>query len=409
MAIEVRWGNAMPVAVYVLGLSIFAQGTSELMLAGLLPELSGDLGISIPAAGLLISAFAVGMLLGAPILAVVTLKWSRRTALLVFLGIFAATHVAGALTPNYAVLLATRVVGAFVYAGFWSVAAVTVVALVPVDRRARAMSVVTGGLTIATIVGLPIGTVLGQNLGWRSAFWTVAGLCVLAMAGVFATIPGGRPDPKSAPRLREELRALRHARLWLAFGTTALVTATILVVFSYLAPLLINTTGLTPSAVPGVLALYGLGSFIGITLGGRTADALPFHTLFVGITGLGILSAVLALTATNPVVTLAVVVLLGGFGFATNPALNARVFSLAGDAPTLATATNFSAFNVGITAGPWLGGLAIDAGAGYPALGWIAVATGLAALATVVVAAFLPVSSPGRSGRCGSDRTRRAA
>jgi DHA1 family chloramphenicol resistance protein-like MFS transporter len=397
----------MPVAVYVLGLSIFAQGTSELMLAGLLPELSADLGVSIPAAGLLISAFAAGMLVGAPVLAVLTLNWSRRTALLIFLGIFALAHIAGALTPNYEVLLATRIIGAFVYAGFWSVAAVTVVDVVPADSRARAMSVVTGGLTVATIVGLPAGTVLGQHLGWRAAFWTVAGLCVLAAAGVVATIPGSRPE--RAPRLTDELKVLLNSRLWLAFGTTALVTATILVVFSYLAPLLIQTTGLPPGAVPGVLALYGLGSFIGITLGGRTADALPFHTLFTGIAGLCVLSAVLALTATAPIVAIAVIVLLGGFGFATNPALNARVFSLAGDAPTLATATNFSAFNVGITVGPWLGGLAIDAGTGYAALGWIAVALGVVALGTVVLAALLPVSSPDRSGRYGSGRTRRAA
>jgi DHA1 family chloramphenicol resistance protein-like MFS transporter len=398
----------MPVAVYVLGLSIFAQGTSELMLAGLLPELSADLEVSIPAAGLLISAFAVGMLVGAPVLAVVTLTWSRRTSLLLFLAVFALMQVAGALTPNYAVLLGTRIVGAFVYAGFWSVAAVTVVALVPANSRARAMSIVTGGLTIATIVGLPAGTVMGQHLGWRTAFWTVAGLCVLAMAGVLATIPGGRPDLEQTPRLRDEVRALANSRLWLAFCTTALVTTTILVVFSYLAPLLIHTTGLTPGAVPGVLALYGLGSFIGITLGGRTADALPFHTLFTGIVGLSILSTVLAVTAGSPVIAISVIVLLGGFGFATNPALNARVFSLAGNAPTLATAMNFSAFNVGITAGPWLGGLAINAGAGYPALGWIAVATGLTALGTVVVAALLPVSSPDHSGRYGSGRTRRA-
>jgi len=398
----------MPIAVYVLGLSIFAQGTSELMLAGLLPELASDLHVSIPRAGLLISAFALGMLVGAPVLAVATLTWSRRTALLVFLGVFALTHVAGALTSSYAVLLATRIAGAFVYAGFWSVAAVTVVNLVPATSRARAMSVVTGGLTIATVVGLPLGTVLGQHLGWQSAFWTVAGLCVLAMSGVLATVPADRLDPASAPRLADELRGLRNARLWLAFATTALVTATILVVFSYLAPLLTRTTGLPDGAVPAVLALYGLGSFIGITIGGRFADALPFHTLFISITGLILLSAVLALAAGDPAAAITVTALLGGFGFAANPALNARVFGLAGDAPTLATATNFSAFNVGITAGPWLGGLAIDAGAGSPALGWIAVATGALALVTVVVAAYLPVSSPAPVDRGATGRNRRA-
>ncbi|TCC32969.1 Cmx/CmrA family chloramphenicol efflux MFS transporter [Kribbella speibonae] len=398
----------MPIAVYVLGLSIFAQGTSELMLAGLLPELATDLHVSIPQAGLLISAFAVGMLVGAPVLTVVTLTWSRRTAALAFLAIFVLAHVAGALTSSYAVLFATRIVAAFVYSGFWSVAAATVVVLVPANRRGRAMSVVTGGLTIATIVGLPLGTVLGQHLGWQSAFWTVAGMCVLAMAGVLATVPPDRPDAASTPRLADEFQALRSTRLWLAFATTALVTATILVVFSYLAPLLTQTAGLSSGAVPAVLALYGLGSFIGITIGGRFADALPFHTLFISISGLIVLSAALALTAGLPVVAIAVIALLGGFGFAANPALNARVFSLAGDAPTLATATNFSAFNVGITAGPWLGGLAIDAGAGYPALGWIAVGTGAAALATVLLAALLPVSSPDPAGRGATGRSRRA-
>jgi len=384
----------MPLAVYILGLAIFAQGTSELMLAGLLPELAGDLGVSIPAAGLLISAFAVGMLVGAPVLAVVTLRWPRRTALLVFLAIFALTHVAAALTPNYAVLLATRVVGAFVYAGFWAVAAVTAVGLVPPNNRAKAMSVVAGGLTIATIIGLPVGTVIGQHLGWRAAFWAVAAMSVLAMAGVIATIPGGRPDPESAPQLRNELKAMGNPRLWLSYATTALITAAILVIFSYLAPLLTEGTGLPSEAVPGVLALYGVGSLIGITIGGRTADATPFRTLFVGIAGVSALSAVLALWASIPVVAIVAVFLLGGFGFATNPALNARVFSLAERAPTLATAINFSSFNVGITVGPWLGGLAIDAGTGYPALGWIAVALGLIALSTVILAALLPIRPP---------------
>ncbi|QNE17298.1 MFS transporter [Kribbella qitaiheensis] len=381
----------MPIAVYILGLAIFAQGTSELMLAGLLPEMADDLSVSIPAAGLLISAFAVGMLIGAPVLAVVTLRWPRRTALLVFLAIFALTHVAGALTPNYDVLLVTRVLGAFVYAGFWAVAAVTAVGLVPRNSRAKAMSVVAGGLTIATIVGLPAGTVIGQHLGWRAAFWTVAALSILAMAGVLGTIPGGAPDPESAPRLREEIRAMANPRLWLSYATTALVTAAILVIFSYFAPLLTEATGLRPGAIPGVLALYGVGSLIGITLGGRTADATPFRTLSVGITGLVVLSAALALWAGTPVVAIGTIFLLGGFGFAVNPALNARVFSLAGQAPTFATAINFSAFNVGITIGPWLGGLAIDAGAGYPELGWIAAALGLVALGTVILAALLPV------------------
>lgn len=380
----------MPVAVYLIGLAIFAQGTSELMLAGLLPELAADLDVSIPHTGLLISAFAVGMLVGAPVLAVLTLRAPRRTALLTFLAVFALTHVAGALTPGYTVLLVTRVVGAFVYAGFWAVAAVTVVGLVPVTARARAMSVVTGGLTVATIVGLPAGTLVGQHLGWRAAFWAVAVMSVLAMAGIQRTVPAGRPDPANLPRLDTELRLMVNPRLWLSYATTALVTAAILVVFSYLAPLLTDVTGLPPQAVPAVLALYGVGALIGVVLGGRSADATPFRTLAVGITGLVVLSGVLAVQAGTPVVAVAAVFLLGGCGFGVNPALNARVFSLAEEAPTLATAVNFSAFNVGITVGPWLGSVALEAGAGYAALGWIGVLLALAALATVVLAALLP-------------------
>lgn len=201
----------MPLAVYILGLSIFAQGTSELMLSGLLTELSVDLGVTIPQAGLLISAFALGMLVGAPVLAVATLRLLRRNALLAFLAVFVATHVVAALTSDYWVLFATRAVGAFVYAGFWSVAATTAIGLVPVSARGKAMSIVAGGLTIATVVGLPAGTVIGQHLGWRAAFWTVAIMSTLAMLGVLAKIPAGRAD--TTPDLRKELRSMVNPAL----------------------------------------------------------------------------------------------------------------------------------------------------------------------------------------------------
>jgi MFS transporter, DHA1 family, chloramphenicol resistance protein len=373
----------MPFAVYVIGLAIFAQGTSELMLAGLLPEVAGDLSVSIPQAGMLISAFAVGMLVGAPVLAVLTLRWPRRAALLAFLAVFAASHVAGAVTDSYAVLLVTRVVGAFVYAGFWAVGSVAAVGMVSADRRGRAMSVVAGGLTVATILGLPAGTAIGQQFGWRAAFWAVAVMSLLAMAAVAATIKetgaGGGTD------LRAELRTMANPRLWLAYATTALVTAALLVTFSYLAPFLADSTGLSSGTVPVVLALYGLGSLAGITIGGRTADAYPFRTIYIGAAGLVVASVTLALLAASPLPAIAAITLLGAFGFASNPALNARVFAEAGDAPTLAAATNISAFNVGITAGPWLGGAALNAGAGYPVVGWLGAALGLVALGVVAV------------------------
>jgi DHA1 family chloramphenicol resistance protein-like MFS transporter len=384
----------MPVAVYLLGLAIFAQGTSELMLAGLLPEIAGDLEVSIPAAGLLISAFAVGMLIGAPILAVVTLRWSRRFAMLAFLAVFALTHVVAALTPGYSLLVATRVVGAFVYAGFWAVASVTAIQLAGPQARAKAMSVLAGGLTVATIVGLPAGTALGQHFGWRAAFWAVTVLSALSMIGVVATIPGGRTH--NPPELRQETRTMANPQLWLAYSTTALSTGAILVIFSYLAPLLTETTGLSDGWVPIVLALYGVGALIGITISGRFADRRPFTTLTVTLIGIVAAAVTLALTTGTPWLAVPAIVLVGTFGFASNPAVNSRVFSVAGDAPTLAAAFNISAFNVGITLGPWLGGLALGAGAGYPAVGWIGAALGVLAFGTILVAAR--VARPARTG-----------
>jgi DHA1 family chloramphenicol resistance protein-like MFS transporter len=375
----------MPLAIYVLGLAIFAQGTSELTLAGLLPELAADLQVSIPDAGLLISAFAVGMLVGAPILAVITLRWSRRTAMLTLLAIFALTHVVGALSPSYGLLLATRVAGAFVYAGFWAVAAVTAVGLVDPNARGKAMSIVAGGLTVATIVGLPAGTVIGQHFGWRAVFWAVAALSVVAMLGIATTIP--RERPATTPQLRLELKAMVNPQLWLAYATTAVSTAALLITFSYLAPLLTGPTGLSENWVPIVLALYGVGALTGITIGGRTADRAPFTTLTVGITGVIALSAGVAIWAETPWIAVPAIALLGAFGFASNPAINTRVFTLAGAAPTLAAAFNISAFNIGITTGPWLGAITLNSGADYPTLAWLGAALATLALTTVAIAA----------------------
>lgn len=375
----------MPIAVIVLGLGIFAQGTSEMMLAGLLPPIAQDLGVSIPQAGLLISAFAVGMLVGAPILAVATLRLPRRTALLGFLAVFVLAHVAGALAPGYGLLVLTRVVAAFVYAGFWAVAAVTAVGLVGPDARAKAMGVVAGGLTVAMVLGLPLGAAAGELLGWRAAFWGVAGLSLLAMVAVFATVPAGRRDPERMPRIAEELRALRDRRVWIAFSTNALTTASGLITFGYLAPMLTEVTGFAAGTVPAVLAVYGIGTVLGITVAGRTTDARPTGTLVASLAGAVVVSALLAVATASASATVVLVGLLGLFGYAANPALNTRVFAIAGNAPTLAAAVNVSAFNVGITFGPWLGGVALGAGLGYPTLPWMGAGLGVLALLSVVL------------------------
>ncbi|GAA2660835.1 Cmx/CmrA family chloramphenicol efflux MFS transporter [Streptomyces lunalinharesii] len=381
----------MPLAVHLLGLAIFAQGSSEFMLSGLLPDIAADLGVSLPDAGLLVSAFAIGMVLGAPVLAVATLRVPRRTALIAFQLVFVVGHVVGALAPGYGVLFATRIVSAVAYAGFWSVAAATAVSLVPPQAKGRALAAVGTGLTLATVVGVPAGTLLSQHAGWRTAFWAVAGLTVLSALSLLIALPTPRRAPAAAhvPSMRRELAGMARPRLWLSYLVTALTFGAGVVTFSYLAPLLTDVTGLPAGWVPAVLSLYGVGGLIGVTVGGRFADTAPLRTLVLGVAALTLASAALACTATHLPSTLALVLVLGFTTYVTNPVVQSRVFRLAPDAPTLVPAVNTSAFNVGITLTPLLGGLTIDAGLGLSSVAWVGAATGLLALAATVWAATL--------------------
>ncbi|MBB4683640.1 Cmx/CmrA family chloramphenicol efflux MFS transporter [Amycolatopsis jiangsuensis] len=376
----------MPLAVFVLGLSIFALGTSEFMITGLLPGMAADLGVSIPDAGLLISAFAVGMVVGAPLLAVGTLRLPRRVTLLALLVVFGLAHVVGAVAGNYGLLFATRVVSALACAGFWAVAASTTVSLVPTARRGRALAVLVGGLTVANIAGVPAGTVLGQHAGWRSAFWAVAALTVVAAAGVLALVP--RTTSTAPARVRAELRVFRNGRLWLALGVIALLQAMVFATFSYLAPLLVSVDGLSESGVPVVLALFGGGALVGIVAGGKLADAHPFATLY-GSLALAVAALVTLAATDNAVVAVIAVLVLGAAGFAANPALNIRAYTIAGGTPTLVGASTTSAFNVGNTVGPWLGGTTIAAGLGFASVAWVSVVLGALAVAALTVSLHL--------------------
>ncbi|RSN24661.1 MFS transporter [Amycolatopsis sp. WAC 04169] len=376
----------MPLAVCVLGLSVFALGTSEFMITGLLPGMAADLDVGIPEAGLLISAFAIGMVVGAPLLAIATLRVPRRATLMALLVVFGLSHVVGALGSGYALLFATRVVSAVACAGFWAVAAATAVALVPVERRGRALAILVGGLTVANIAGVPAGTFLGQHAGWRAAFWAVTALTVIALIGVFALVPETQ-NGEDKTDVATELRLYRGGRFWLALGVIALAQAMIFATFSYLAPLLTEVAGLPESWVPGVLSLFGLGALIGITAGGRLADARPFATLYGGLAVA--LVALILLAISGPATPLAIlaVFLFGVAGFGVNPALNVRAFAVAGNAPTLVGASTTAAFNVGNTVGPWLGGESIDAGLGYPSVAWVSVGLGVATVVALTFAA----------------------
>ncbi|WP_414938901.1 Cmx/CmrA family chloramphenicol efflux MFS transporter [Amycolatopsis sp. cmx-11-51] len=376
----------MPLAVCVLGLSVFALGTSEFMITGLLPGMAADLNVGIPEAGLLISAFAIGMVVGAPLLAIATLRVPRRATLMALLVVFGLSHVVGALGTGYALLFVTRVVSAVACAGFWAVAAATAVALVPVERRGRALAILVGGLTIANIAGVPAGTFLGQHAGWRAAFWAVTALTVVALIGVFALVPETQ-NGEVKTVVATELRLYRRGRFWLALGVIAFAQAMIFATFSYLAPLLTEIAGLPESWVPGVLSLFGLGALIGITVGGRLADARPFATLYGGLAVALLALVLLALSGPATPVAILAVFLFGVAGFGVNPALNVRAFAVAGNAPTLVGASTTAAFNVGNTVGPWLGGESIDAGLGYPSVAWVSVGLGVATVLALTFAA----------------------
>ncbi|WP_405802469.1 MFS transporter [Streptomyces halstedii] len=402
----------MPFAVYVLGLAVFAQGTSEFMLSGLLSGIADDLGVSLSAAGLLTSAFAVGMVVGAPLTALAGRAWPRRRALLFFLGVFVAVHVAGALTTSYGVLLATRVVGALANAGFWAVALVTAMDLAGPERRARATAVVVGGVTVACVVGVPAGALLGGLWGWRSAFWAVALVSLPAAFALLRAVPGGRAGEGPPASARTELSALARPRLLLTLLVMALVQGATFCTFSYLEPLVTRVTGFGAGWVPVVLALFGAGSFAGVTLAGRLADSRPKAVIGTGLVALTAGWAALALTAARPAAALVLVLVQGALAFGTGTALISRVFQQAPEAPTLAGSFATAAFNVGAAAGPWLGGLALGAGLGFRAPVWVSALLMGAALAGAGVLRATS-AAPARAGLGGvtlraDDRTSRA-
>ncbi|MGP9020140.1 Cmx/CmrA family chloramphenicol efflux MFS transporter [Streptomyces sp. BR1] len=374
----------MPLAVYILGLSVFALGTSEFMLTGLLPAIADDMDVSIPQAGLLISAFAIGMVVGAPLLAVATLRLPRRTTLIALITAFGLGQVGGALAPNYALLFVSRVLSALACAGFWAVGAAVAIAMVPVNARARAMAVMIGGLSIANVLGVPLGAVLGDNLGWRAAFWAVGAASAIALVGIVTLIPR-IPLPAEKPQLSTELRIYRDPQVLLSIAITALAAGGVFCAFSYLKPLLTDVAHVDSGWVPAILGLFGAGALIGTTIGGRVADAHLFGVLLSGITASTVFLVALALLGAHPVAAIALSFLLGVSAFYTAPALNARMFNVGGAAPTLAGATTTSSFNLGNTGGPWLGGAVISAGLGYRATAWSGAAMTLAALALVAV------------------------
>ncbi|WP_089156746.1 Cmx/CmrA family chloramphenicol efflux MFS transporter [Micromonospora sp. NBS 11-29] len=354
----------MPFAIYVLGLAVFAQGTSEFMLSGLVQDIAADLGVSIPTVGTLTSAFAVGMIVGAPLVAMLSLRWPRRRALLTFLVTFLLAHVVGAVTSSFEVLLVTRVVAALAMAGFLAVGLATAASMAGPHAKGRATSVLLSGVTLACVAGVPLGAVLGEVWGWRAAFWGVAAISAPAIIAILCSVPPTPVDP-DAPTALHELRALRDSQLIVTLLLGAGVNGATFCSFTYLAPVMTEVTGLNSTWLPGILAVFGVGSFIGVNLGGRLADRRPLQVMTFGGTALLAGWLLFALTAANPAIALVFVFIQGVLSFAVGSTLISQVLYLAANAPRLSGGFATAAMNVGAAAGPALGGVALSAGLGY--------------------------------------------
>jgi DHA1 family inner membrane transport protein len=349
----------LPFVVIVLTAGTFLMGTTEFIIAGLLPEIAHDLNVSIAHAGLMITVFAVGMIVGTPGMAIVTLRLPRRTILALALGVFVVGHIVVALGVGFQILLAARFLTALATGAFWAVAAVVASQVAGPAASSRAIGVVLGGGMLANVVGVPLGAFGGQLVGWRAPFWVLAVLAALTAAMVLRFVPHDDPE-QTRPSISTELASLRSGRLWLALVSCTMIMGGVLSTYSYIAPLLTNRAGLAPNLVPLALVGFGVGALIGSFLGGRLGDARPYATTLwaAGVTA-GILLAICVLSEqTSPTVVL--VALLGLTGMTVNPVLISLAVRIAGHAPTLASALSTSAFNLGTAVGSWIAGRALE-------------------------------------------------
>jgi DHA1 family inner membrane transport protein len=355
-------------AVWALGVGGFAIGTGEFVIMGLLPEVANDLGVTIPQAGHVISAYALGVVIGAPVLAVLAAHWNRRALLIALMALFAAGNFASALAPGYGAMMFVRWVTALPHGTYFGVAALMAASLAPVNRRASAVALVMSGLTSATLVGVPLAAWLGQHLGWRAAFVLVGAIAALACVLIRRGVPNVAAAQGASP-LRE-LGALARPQVWLTLGVAAIGFGGMFAVFSYIKPLLTQVTGLSVDAIPLVLGLFGVGMVVGNLVGARLADRSVMKTIAAMLVwNAGVLVAIM-FTAPHPI-AICVNVFLLGTSIAIGPALQIRLMDVAGDAQTLAAALNHSAFNTANAIGAWLGGAAIAAGFGWASTGWV--------------------------------------
>ncbi len=359
----------LPLVVYVLTAGTFLMGTSEFVVAGLLTEMADEFGISVARAGLSITVFAVGMIIGAPIIALLTMRMQRRLVLIAALAVFAVGHVVAAVAATYDVVLLARFVTALATGAFWAVGSVTAAASVGAADTSRALGLVLGGGKLAVVLGVPLGALTGQVIGWRGTFWGLAVLAVIAAAVVAVVVPADASD-RPRPSVRRELRALRNVRLWLTLATCTLINAGVMSIYSYVATLITGRADMPVSTVPFALMLFGIGAVIGSVTAGRLGDRHPFPTALTlmaatMLTALGILTL-----GDHPAVLLTLFGMLGLVGLSANPIMVSLAIRYSMDSVVLAGALPTSFFNLGTAIGTSLTAAVLGSavGASAPAL-----------------------------------------
>ncbi|MDC2954300.1 MFS transporter [Streptomyces gilvifuscus] len=375
----------MPLALLALAIGAFGIGTTEFVIMGVLPEVAGDFGVSIPTAGLLVSGYALGVVLGAPLLTVLGTRVSRKKMLMFLMGLFVVGNTLSALAPSFGVMLAGRVVASLAHGAFFGIGSVVAAGLVAPEKKASAISLMFTGLTVANVVGVPLGTYIGQAAGWRVTFAAVAVLGIAGLLGVARLVPEtGRPESAT---VRTEFAAFRNAQVWIAMAMTVLGFGGVFAAVTYITPMMTEVAGYSAGAVTWLLVLFGAGMFLGNLVGGRFADRALMPMLFTALGALSLTLLVFTATAHDKVLAAITLTLVGALGFATVPPLQKWVLDQASAAPTLASAANIGAFNLGNALAAWLGGVVISAGFGYTSPNWVgALLTGSALLLSFLAA-----------------------
>jgi len=381
----------MPLGLIALAIGAFGIGLTEFVIMGLLPEVAADFGVTEATAGWLISGYALAVVVGALALTAATTRLPRKPLLLGLVVLFIVGNILTAVAGDYGTAMIGRIIAALDHGAFFGVGSVVAAGLVAPAKKAGAIAIMFTGLTAANVLGVPFGTFLGQQLGWRSTFWAISIIGVLAFIGIALLVPSQR-SAQERISLRAELGAFRSVQVWLSLLVTVLAYGGMFGAFTYIAYTLTDVSGFTASAVPWLLVLFGAGLVVGNWLGGRLADRSIDRTLLSFIGALVVVLVFFALLAESQVATIIALFLMGGFGFGTVPGLQSRIMRHAGQAPTLASGANIGAFNVGNALGAWAGGVGIAAGLGYTAPIWIG--AGITAAAVIVMAIAMAVAHP---------------